>query len=103
MYKPAPSNAYAGSNIYALEQKLQFVDKFVYLGSIMSMTNTLGDETSFRIEKASETFRRLDRRLWSLNRMSVETKLKTNNTCVFSSLLYTCKTGLLIEDMKRLD
>ena len=78
--------------IYVNGCKLQVVDRFVYLGSTLNSNNTLDNEIALRIRKASESFGRLDDRLWRRRGIAVETKLKVYNARVPSSLLYACET-----------
>lgn len=42
-YRPALENAYSETSIYVYGQKVQFVAKFVYLGSSVNMPNTMDD------------------------------------------------------------
>ena len=92
MYQSAPGKTYIPPNIYVNGSKLKVVDRFVHLGSTLNSKNTLDNEIVLRICKASESFGRLDDRLWRRRGISVETKLTVYNACVLSSLPYTCET-----------
>lgn len=47
---------------------------FVYLGSIVNLTNTLDDEISLQTKKANNAFRKLNGCLWSQCGISIEIK-----------------------------
>ena len=59
MYQPAPKNLYQEPTVTVNGQKLATVDKFVYLGSTLSRSVLIDDETHARIAKASSAFGRL--------------------------------------------
>ena len=56
MYQPAPKNPYQECDRNG--QKLATVDKFVYLGSTLSRSVHIDDETHARIAQASCAFGR---------------------------------------------
>ena len=96
MYQSAPGKTYIPPSIYVYGNKLKIADRFVYLGNTLSSNDTLDNEISLRICKASESFGRLDNRLWKCRGISFETTLKVYKFCVLSSLLYALKPGYLI-------
>jgi len=73
---------------------LQFVDKFCYLGSIISSDGSLATEISQRIAKASSAFGQLRNRLWNEDGVHLRTKIDVYRAVVLSILLYSCETGV---------
>ena len=59
VYQPAPGKPYKEPTITLKDQRLQVVDKFTYLGSILSRVVHIDDEVNARIAKASAAFGRL--------------------------------------------
>ena len=64
MYQPAPKNLYQEPIVTVNGQRLATVDKFVYLGSTLSRSVYIDDETHARIAKASSEFGRLRSSVW---------------------------------------
>ena len=95
MYQPAPGKLYHGPNIYVYGKRLQEVDKFVYLGSTLYRSCNFDSEVSLRIQKASKSFGKLEKRLWCQHGILKETKLKVYHACVLSSLLYACESWVV--------
>ena len=59
VYQPAPGKPYKEPTITVKGQRLQEVDKFIYLGSTLSRVVHIDDEVNARIAKASAVFGRL--------------------------------------------
>ena len=59
VYQPAPGKAYKEPTISVKGQRLQMVDKFIYLRSTLSRVVHIDDEVNARIAKASAAFGRL--------------------------------------------
>ena len=72
-------------------QRLQVVDKFIYLGSTLCRVVHINDEVNARIAKASAAFGRLHGRIWDRSEIRLDTKLKVYRS-VLPILLCTCKT-----------
>ena len=64
MYQPAPGTPYTDPVITANSQKLASAEKFVYLGSTLSKSALLDEETALRIARASTNFGRLQDSVW---------------------------------------
>jgi hypothetical protein len=82
--------------------EIEEVDKFTYLGSMMTSTGGTEDEVKARIQKANTAFIQLYP-VWRAREISIETKLKTFNSNIKSILLFTCETCKSTKkDFKRL-
>jgi len=82
----------AVSNITVGGVPLQYVDKFCYLGSIISSDGSLDGEISHSIAKASAAFDQLRNRLWNEDGVRLRTKIDVYRAVVLSILLYSCET-----------
>ena len=71
-------------------QRLQVVDKFIYLGSTLSRVVHIDGEVNARIAKASAAFGRLRGNVWDRSRIRLDTKLKVYKAVVLPTLLYAC-------------
>lgn len=71
---------------------LEMVQKFCYLGSIVSSSATLDDEINCRIGKAATTFGKLTKRAWQNKHLTTRTKTRIYESCVLSTLLYASET-----------
>ena len=63
MYEPAPGSPYIEPTIFVEGNKLDVVHSFVYLGSTFSERCSLDREISFRIERVSQSFLALNKRV----------------------------------------
>ena len=68
------------------------MDKFVYLGSTLSRSVHIDDETHARIAKASSAFGRLRSSVWERKGVSLWTKLSVYKAIVLTTLLYASET-----------
>ena len=68
---------------------LEVVDSFTYLGSTITSNLSLDAEINIRIAKAEAIMSKLNRRVWSNNNLTVNTKLHVYQACVLSTLLYS--------------
>ena len=91
VYQPAPGKPYKEPTITVKGQRLQVVDKFIYLGSTMSRVVHIDDEVNARIAKASAAFGRLRLSIWDRSGIRLETKLKGYRSVVLPTLLYACE------------
>ena len=92
MYQPAPKNLYQEPTVTVNGQRLATVDKFVYLGSTLSRSVHIDDETHARIAKASSAFGRLRSSVWERKGVSLWTKLSVYKAIVLTTLLYASET-----------
>ena len=65
-----------------------FLDKFTYLGSIITNTDDLQPDINRRIGLATGVMRSLSQPLWRHSSISLETKLRVYHASVLSVLLY---------------
>ncbi len=72
-------------------EELEKVNKFTYLGSIMSNDGGTDKDIKCRIGKAAAVFKTL-RPIWTSSQISINTKLKIFNSNVKSVLLYASET-----------
>ena len=77
VYQPAPGKPYKDPTITVKGQRLQVVDKFIYLGSTLSRVVHIDDEVNARIAKASAAFGRLRGSVWDGSGIRLDTKLKS--------------------------
>ena len=90
-----------------IEQEIQIesknvenVDKFEYLGSLLSWDNNCSEEIRRRIGKAAGAMASL-RHVWNGKKLTVQNKLRILTACVFSVLLYASETWTLKETDKK--
>ena len=68
--------------------QLEVVDTFTYLGSTISSSLSLDREISTRIGKSAAVMSKLNKRVWTNNLLTENTKLHVYRACVLSILLY---------------
>ena len=73
------------------EQQLEQVDKFTYLGSVITKDGGAENDIRTRIGKASTAFKSLSN-VWKSKNLRTETKIRLFNTNVKSVLLYGAET-----------
>ena len=92
MYQPAPGKTYHPPTVYLKGKALKVVEKFVYLGGTLHHTGSLDSEVSSRIQKAADSFGKLEKKVWSQHGIKLRTKIMVYRAFVLSSLLYTAET-----------
>lgn len=92
MYQPAPGKPYKEPTVTVNGEQLTAVDRFTYLGSTLSRTTLIDDESDTRIAKASAAFGRLRTLVWNRKGVHLSTKLKVYRAIVLTTLLYACET-----------
>uniref|UniRef100_A0A8C5P9E5 C2H2-type domain-containing protein n=1 Tax=Leptobrachium leishanense TaxID=445787 RepID=A0A8C5P9E5_9ANUR len=97
MYQPAPRKPYAEPSITISGQRLNAVDKFTYLGSILSRSVVMDDELIARLAKANAAFGRLRKNVWDRRGIRQKTKIKVYRAAVLSTLLHGCETWTIYQ------
>lgn len=92
LYQPKPGKTPYNPTITVADEPLKSVDKFCYLGGILSQNAKIDDEITSRISKASSSYGRLQQRLWSERGIKLSTKIQVYQAVVLSTLLYGCET-----------
>ena len=92
VHQPAPGKPYSESTITVNGRKVQFVDKFTYIGSTLSRAVHIEDKVTARTAKASVAFGRLRTNVWERNGTRRYTKLKVYKVVVLPTLLYVFET-----------
>ena len=82
---------YTAPTITIDNNPLNVVDKFTYLGSTISQNALIDDEISARIGKASGSFGKIIKRLWSERGVRLATKINVYGAVVLPTLLYGCE------------
>nr|VZI51404.1 unnamed protein product [Spirometra erinaceieuropaei] len=88
MHQPPPNAGYIGAHINMNGTQQQVVDNFTYLGSTLSLTTKINDETAHRISKASQAFGRLQGTVWNRHGLHLCAKLKMYQAIILPALLY---------------
>ena len=97
------ANTQPGS-IVVDNQRLEEVDSFVYLGSVISPSGSNNKDIAARIAKARATFKRLWFPLWRRTDISIRTKVRVYKASVRTVLLYAAETWALTKaDITRLN
>ena len=78
------------------QERIEAVDSFVYLGSIVSSSGYCSREVKRRIGLAGSVFKQLER-VWRQSRLTLRTKLRVYSACVRSVLLYGSETWTLLK------
>ena len=73
-------------------QKLQDVDKFIFLGSTLPRAVHIDDKVTVITAKASVAFGRLRTNVWERKGITLNTELKVYKAVELPTLLYACKT-----------
>jgi hypothetical protein len=81
-------------------ETIENVEKFEYLGSLLTWDNNCSDEIKRRIGKATGAMASL-KHIWNSKKLKVDNKLKVLTTCVFSVLLYASETWTFKETDKK--
>ena len=73
------------------EKRIENVEKFEYLGSLLTWDNNCSEEIKRRIGKATGAMATL-RHIWNSNKLKLENKPRILTTCMSSVLLYASET-----------
>ena len=84
------------------DKNIENVDKFEYLGSLITWDNNCSEEIRRRIGKEAGTMASL-KHIWNGKKLAIQNKIRILTTCVFGVLLYASETWTLKEiDKKKL-
>lgn len=72
-------------------QQVEEVERFTYLGSIISKDGEVMADVSYRIGKASAVFQKL-RQVWKSTNIDTSLKLQLYETIVIPTAIYACET-----------
>lgn len=102
--QPARGKSASDTAVYLGGKKLDEVNTFRYLGSLVRSDNRLESEISARIAKAAAAFGKLDQRVWKSHDLKLHTKLAVYRAIILPLLLYASETWCLYKgDIRRLD
>jgi len=71
---------------------MKSVDRFCYLGSLLSNAASIDEKVSARLAKASAAFGRLMKRLWNDHGIRLTIKIAVYKAIVLTTLLYSCES-----------
>ena len=104
MFQPKPKGDLQQPAMKIRNDNLKVVDKFCYLGGLLSQNARIDDEVTARIAEAIAAFGRLQKRVWSDHGIRLTNKVAVNRTVVLSTLLYGCESWAWYSDhVKKLD
>ena len=90
-------------HLQLVDEPVDIVEEFEYLGSIVTANCELDREVNTRIRKASSNFRSLCRILWYQKKIKMGTKLRMFKAAILPTLLYGSETWApLSKHLKRL-
>lgn len=92
LHQPRPGVQPCNPVITIAGEPLRSVDKFCYLGGVLSQNGRIDDDITARINKASAAFGRLQHRLWKERGVRLSTKIKVYKAVVLTTLLYGGET-----------
>ena len=89
-----------GQEIQIGAKNIENVDKFQYLGSLITWYNNCSEEIRRQIGKAVGTMASM-RRIWNGKKLTIQNKFRTLTVCVFNVLLYALEALTLKEIGKK--
>jgi len=92
MFQPSDRLAHTAPVVCAGNTTLQAVDKFCYLGSVLSSAANIDDDVNARLAKANAAFGRLSKSLWNNHGIRLATKISVYRAVVLTTLLYGCES-----------
>jgi len=92
MLQPRPGSSPPKPDVFVNNTPLNVVDKFCYLGSILSQNAEISDDISRHSSAASTAFGRLESRLWKERGVRLSTKVAVYKAVVVATLLYGCES-----------
>ncbi|XP_051667216.1 uncharacterized protein LOC127481693 [Manacus candei] len=101
-YQPASQEVFHHPHITIGESELKSVQKFNYLGSLISSDSKIDREIDNRLAKAYSAFRKLHKRIWQNKHLKKSTKISVYRAIVLSALLYGSKSWVIYRHHLRL-
>nr|VZI50270.1 unnamed protein product [Spirometra erinaceieuropaei] len=92
IHQPLPDAAYVAAQIIVNGAKLQVVDNFTYLDSMLFRNTQADDEVARRISEASQAVGRLQNNVWNRHDLHLNTKLKMYRAVILPTLLHGAET-----------
>ena len=89
-------NVNLGEKIQLEGSDIEEVEKFVYLGAMVTTTGGAGEDISARLGKAQTVFCNL-KNIWKNSQLSINTKRRIFRSSVLAVLLYGCETWQMIK------
>ncbi|CAF1527462.1 unnamed protein product [Adineta ricciae] len=77
-------------------ETIENVERFEYLGSLLTWDNDCSEDIKRRIGKATDVLASL-KHIWNSKKLKIDNKLRVLTTCVISVLLYASETWTLKE------
>jgi len=99
MLQPRLGSSPPKPDVLVNDTPLNVVDKFCYLGSVLSQNVEINDDITRRISAASAAFGRLESRLWKERGVCVSTKVAVYKAVVIAALLLAASRGPPIDGM----
>ena len=87
--------------IHIGDYSLNTVGQFQYLGSTIASNMSLEPEINARIAKAMGVMSKLQKRVWSNNNLTDNTKMQVYRACVLSTLLYSSEAWTTYASQER--
>ena len=84
-------NVNPGIKIQLEGRDMEKVEKFLYLGAVVTTTGGAGEHITSRLGKAQAVFCNL-KNIWRSSQLGKNTKLRIFRSSVLAVLLYGCKT-----------
>jgi hypothetical protein len=88
IHQPAPGKQSQDPGILVNGERLKCSERFVYLGSTLSIKVNIDEEVDARIAKASSSFGRLRDPVWERKGITIKTKIAVYRAIVLTTLLY---------------
>ena len=92
MHQPKPGHASTKTSVSINGTKLNVVEKFCYLGSVLSQDAVIDENIVKSVAAASAALGKLQSRLWSESGINLKTKIDVYVAVVISTLLYGCES-----------
>lgn len=92
LYQASGTHRRLQPRIFINDNPIKTSEKFKYLGSFISNDNSIDAEISHRIQSATISYSKLQKRVWNNHALSIATKMKVYKTVILTALLYSVET-----------